>query len=125
MAEYFPVLLMFVVATLFAAGFLGLSWLVGPKKPTKSKLDVYECGVPTVGSARDRFSVKFYLVALLFILFDVEVVFLYPWAINFKEAIANGDGLYYLFIMGEFFLMLMLGLVFAWRKGALDWAKAK
>src|SRR3990167_7413053 len=119
MSEYLPVLIVFVVAGLFSLGFLVISALLGPNKPLKSKLSVYECGLNPVGTARERFSVKFYLVALLFILFDVEVVFLYPWAINFKEAIAKGDGLYYLAIMGEFFLLLALGLVFAWRKGAL------
>ena len=123
MEAYLPVLIIFAVASVFALTFLFLSSIFGPKIPTKSKLSVYECGVAAVGSARDRFSVKFYLVALLFILFDVEVVFLYPWAINFKDAIAAGDGVYYLVVMAEFFLMLMLGLFFAWRKGVLDWSK--
>lgn len=123
MNPYISVLVMFVIAVLFSGTFLGLSALFGPKKPNASKLSVYECGSPAIGNARDRFSVKFYLVAILFIVFDIEVVFLYPWALNYKEALANGQGLYMLAVMGIFFILLTLGLFYEWRKGALDWNK--
>lgn len=121
MNEYLPILIMFGIATVFAGGFLLLSYILGPKKPTASKLSVYECGIEPTGTARERFSVKFYLVAILFILFDIEVVFFYPWALNYKEALEAGHGSYFLTVIGTFFTTLTLGLIFAWRKGALDW----
>jgi len=123
MNEYLPVLLMFAIAMGLAVVIPVISWALGPKKPTRSKLSVYECGLNPVGSARERFSVKFYLIAILFIVFDIEIVFLYPWALYYKEAIANGSGLYLFLVMGIFFAVLTLGLIFEWRKGALDWNK--
>src|SRR5260370_27784984 len=83
--DYMPVLLMFAVAAGFAVTFIGLSQLVGQRKRTRTKLMPYECGKDPVGSARERFSVKFYLIAMLFILFDIEVIFLVPWAVVFKR----------------------------------------
>lgn len=122
MNAYLPILIMFVIAALFSGTFLILSHLLGPKKPTASKLSVYECGVDSpTGSARERFSVKFYLVAILFIIFDIEIVFMYPWAVNFKQSIIDGHGPYMLVVMGIFFTILTLGLLFEWRKGALNW----
>ena len=82
--DYLPVLLMFIVAAGFAITFIGLSQLLGQRKRTRTKLMPYECGKDPVGSARERFSVKFYLIAMLFILFDIEVIFLVPWAVVFK-----------------------------------------
>src|SRR5438445_12506221 len=84
LVDYLPILLMFVVAAGFAVTFIGLSQLVGQRKPTRAKLMPYECGKDPVGSARERFSVKFYLIAMIFILFDIEVIFLVPWAVVFK-----------------------------------------
>lgn len=121
MNPYIPILIMFFVAAVFSAGFVLLSKILGPKKPTKSKLSVYECGLEPVGNTHERFSVKFYMVAMLFILFDIEVVFLYPWAVNYKEAILSGSGLYMVAVMGIFFVLLTLGLIYEWRKGALNW----
>src|SRR3989440_7194492 len=83
--DYMPVLLMFIVAAGFAITFIGLSQLVGQRKRTRTKLMPYECGKDPVGSARERFSVKFYLIAMLFILFDIEVIFLIPWAVAFRR----------------------------------------
>ncbi len=120
---YLPILIMMIIATGFAGGFLLLSSILGPKRPTKNKLSVYECGIEPVGNARERFSVKFYLVSMLFIVFDIEVVFLYPWAVNYKKSLADGTGPYMLVVMGIFFVLLVLGLVYEWRKGALDWNK--
>lgn len=123
MNEYLPVLLMFAIALGMAITIPLISFVLGPRKPTRSKLSVYECGLNPVGSARERFSVKFYLIAILFIIFDIEIVFLYPWALYYKEAIAEGLGLYLFLVMGIFFFVLTLGLLFEWRKGALDWNK--
>lgn len=126
MNAYLPILVMFIIAAGFAGTFLLLSHLLGPKRPTKSKLSVYECGIDEpIGSARERFSVKFYLVAILFIIFDIEIVFMYPWALNYKDAIAQGHGTYMLVVMGIFFTVLTLGLLFEWRKGALNWNSRK
>jgi len=91
--RYMPVLLMFVVAAGFAITFIGLSQLVGQRKRTRTKLMPYECGKDPVGSARERFSVKFYLIAMLFILFDIEVIFLVPWAVVFKRLSSPEYGL--------------------------------
>src|SRR5215475_13870844 len=84
LADYLPILLMFAVAAGFAGTFIGISQLVGQRKRTRTKLMPYECGKDPVGSARERFSVKFYLIAMIFILFDIEVIFLVPWAVVFK-----------------------------------------
>ena len=123
MSQYLPVLIIFAIAVAFAGGFSLLSWLFGPKNPTQVKLSAYECGHNPIGSARERFAVKFYLVAMLFIIFDVEIAFMYPWAISFKEAVANGQGLFYFIELILFFAILGIGLLFAWRQGALDWAR--
>ena len=118
---FLPILLVFVMAALFTGAFLGLSAILGPKKPSHSKLSVYECGLEPVGDARERFSVKFFLVALLFILFDIEVVFLIPWAVTYRGFIAEGMGLFMLIEMGIFMVILAIGLLYVWRKGALEW----
>lgn len=121
MTPYLAILIMIAIAVGFSATFIGLSALLGPKRPLKTKLSVYECGVDPVGGARERFSVKFYLVAILFIIFDIEVVFMYPWALNYKEAIKSGSGWSMLAVMGVFFVVLTFGLIYEWRQGALDW----
>lgn len=113
--------MIFIMAGLFAGAFLGLSSLLGPKKPSASKGSTYECGITPTGNSRERFSVKFFLVAILFILFDVEVVFLFPWAILYRDFIAQGMGLVMLVEMAIFMVILILGLAYVWRKGALDW----
>jgi NADH-quinone oxidoreductase subunit A len=100
----------------FAAFTLVLSWRLGKPRPTPAKNAVYECGVPAVSTARERFPVKFYLVCMLFILFDVDAAFLYPWALIFRSL-----GLYGLVEMGVFVLLLGAGFVYAWKVGALDW----
>ena len=123
MEQYLPVLVIFVIAIAIACVIPVLSWLLGPKKPTQSKLAVYECGLNPVGSAHERFSVKFYLVAILFIIFDIDIVFMYPWAVIYRDGIKAGQGLYLLAVMGIFFVILSLGLLFELRKGALDWGK--
>src|SRR5436190_13879058 len=116
MDGFLPVLIMIGLGVGFAGGSVLLSQFVGPRKPTPEKLAQYECGMPPVGDARERQSVKFYLVAMIFLLFDIEVAFLYPWAIAFRQLGWNG------FVQVVLFMTLLLaGYVYVWRKGALDW----
>jgi len=120
--EYLPVLLHIAVAIGFAAGALIVSVLLGQAgKRTPSKDSAYECGMLPEGGAQPRFSVKFYLVAMLFILFDLEIVFMYPWAVVYKESIVQSKGI--LWSMLCFVSVLMVGYVYALKKGALDWKK--
>src|SRR5215217_5530372 len=100
----------------FGGAMVGLSQLLGPKKPTPEKLAPYECGMPAVGDARERQSVKFYLVAMIFLLFDIEVAFLYPWAMAMRDLGWPG----YIQVV-LFTLILAAGYVYIWRKGVLDW----
>ncbi|MGB3400449.1 MAG: NADH-quinone oxidoreductase subunit A [Candidatus Deferrimicrobiaceae bacterium] len=113
---YFSVLLLLVIAVGMAVGFVFLSQALGPKKYDPVKYSVYECGVDPFTSAAVRVSVKFYLVALLFILFDLETAFLYPWAVLFRDL-----GLFGFVEMAIFVGILLVGLVYAWKKGALEW----
>jgi NADH-quinone oxidoreductase subunit A len=117
---YLPILLLLLFAIGFAVVNLALTHLIGPKKPTKSKLSVYESGVQPVGDTRQRISIRFGLIAMLFIIFDVEVVFLYPWAIVFKKFTAS-SGYFILFEMLAFIGVLFLGYLYAWKKGGLSW----
>ena len=119
-SEYIPVLLQMVVAVGFAAGALIVSVLLGKSGlRTRTKDSAYECGMIPQGEAQPRFSVKFYLVAMLFILFDLEIVFMYPWAVVYREAIAQSHVI--LWSMLGFVSILMVGYVYALKKGALDW----
>jgi NADH-quinone oxidoreductase subunit A len=123
--DYLPILLIFIVAGGFAGANVLLSQLVGQRKRTRTKLMPYECGKDPVGSARERFSVKFYLIAMIFILFDIEVIFLVPWAVVFKTLAGPAYGLRNL-VYGEMMLFIVLlagGLVYVIRKGALDWSE--
>jgi NADH-quinone oxidoreductase subunit A len=113
---YFSVLLLLIIAVGMAVGFVFLSQALGPKKYEPVKYSVYECGVDPFTSATVRISVKFYLVALLFILFDLEAAFLYPWAVLFRDL-----GLFGFVEMAIFVGILLVGLIYAWKKGALDW----
>ena len=115
-ASYLPLLLHFMIAFAVAGAIVTLSWLIGQRKPTLAKMSPYECGVPPVGDARERFSVKFYLVAMLFILFDVEAVFLYPWAIILRELKMFG-----FWEMLVYVGIVLVGLFYVWKKGVLDW----
>ena len=115
-AQYAPVLIMFALAAIVVAVLLNAGRLLGPRNRTAVKLETFECGNEPSGSAWGRFSVKFYLTAILFIVFDVEVVFLYPWAILFRRL--GGFGFVEMMI---FVVLLTLGLAYVWRKGALEW----
>ena len=125
LGDYLPILLMFVVAFGFAGGNILLSQLVGQKKPTRTKLMPYECGKDPVGSAHERFSVKFYLIAMIFILFDIELIFLMPWAVVFKQLAATGPAMRnVVFVeMMLFVALLLVGYVYVLKKGLFDWGE--
>lgn len=122
-ADYAPILIMFVVAAGFAGTNLLLSHLVGQRKSTRTKLMPYECGKDPVGSARERFSVKFYLIAMIFILFDIEVIFLLPWAVVFKALREQGLGTLAYVEMMTFVGLLLIGYVYVVKKGLFDWGE--
>jgi len=113
---YFPVLILLAIALAMAVGFVLLSQALGPKRYDRVKFGVYECGVDPLTPAAVRVSVKYYLVAILFILFDLETTFLYPWAVLFRSL-----GLFGFIEMAVFVGILLVGLVYAWKKGALEW----
>ncbi|MBW8896494.1 MAG: NADH-quinone oxidoreductase subunit A [Acidobacteria bacterium] len=117
MDSFWPILLMLGLGAGFAAGNVFLSQFLGPKKPSPEKSAPYECGMPAVGDARERQSVKFYLVAMIFLLFDIEVAFLYPWAMAFRTLAWTG-----LMQIVVFFALLLTGYIYVWRKGAFDWS---
>ena len=114
--EYLPILLFLFIALLFSVGALVLSFVLSPKKPSNEKLSPYECGFEPFDDARAKFDIRFYLVALLFIIFDLEVIFLFPWAISLKSI-----GVFGYLSMMFFLLILTIGFIYEWKKGALDW----
>jgi len=114
---YWPVLLQGLIAMAVATGMLGISYLLGKRVRNRVKDSPYECGIVPTGSARERFSVKFYLVGMLFIVFDIEAIFLYPWAVVYREL--------KMFAFCEMFVFIVLvlsGFFYIWKKGALDWS---
>lgn len=115
-ARYLPLLIHMVVAGGLATAIVLLSWIVGFRKPTRAKLSPYECGMTPVGDSRQRFSVKFYLVAMLFILFDVEALFLYSWAVILRELKMFG-----FYEMIVYIGIILVGFFYVWKKGVLDW----
>ena len=122
--EYLPILLQIIVAMGFAASALLVSVIVGKTgKRTPAKETAYECGMIPQGEAQPRFSVKFYLVAMLFILFDLEIVFMYPWAVVYRDFVAKYNALPILGSMVGFIVILLVGFVYAVKKGALDWRR--
>ncbi len=117
LAGYIPILIFVVVATLVPVLALLLGWLLRPFKPHQNKLSPYECGVEPTGDARERFSVRFYIIAILFVIFDVETIFLFPWAVIYGRLALFG------FIEMMIFLgILIIGFFYVWKKGALEWA---
>lgn len=116
MINYLPILILFIVAVGFAVTNVALSAILGKQKPSVEKLSPYECGIEPIGSARERFSVKFYLIAMLFVIFDVEVIFIYPWAVAFKS----------LKVFGFVEMVIFIGILFIcyfyiWKRGGLEW----
>jgi NADH-quinone oxidoreductase subunit A len=116
MQGWLSILIMIALGAGFALVSVVLSSVLGPRKPTPEKAAPYECGMPPVGDARERMSVKFYLVAMIFLLFDIEVAFLYPWAMALRDLGWTGFAQVVLFVV-----LLLFGYVYVWRKGALDW----
>ena len=116
MQGWLSILIMIALGAGFALISVLLSGVLGPKKPSPEKSAPYECGMPAVGDARERHSVKFYLVAMIFLLFDIEIAFLYPWALALRDL-----GWFGFFQILTFFLILSVGYVYVWRKGLLDW----
>jgi NADH-quinone oxidoreductase subunit A len=117
--EYIPVLILLVIGAVIGGAAVLLSSLLGPKIRNPRKDQPFECGVPAYGDARRRFSVRFYLVAILFLLFDVEAVFFFPWAVVFREFLALGPAI--LWSMSFFVAILLVGYWYVLRKGALEW----
>jgi NADH-quinone oxidoreductase subunit A len=116
--SYGPLLLQMLLAMALSGAILGISTLVGRHKRTRAKDQPYECGIRPTGDAREPFSVQFYLVAMAFILFDIEAIFLYPWALVYRELKVFGFVEMLLYI-----LILLAGYIYLWKKGALDWYK--
>jgi NADH-quinone oxidoreductase subunit A len=116
MAEYFPILVFLAIATVIAVSMLVIPRVVGPKRPYIEKNSAYECGFEAFDDARGRFDIRFYLVAILFVVFDLEVAFLFPWAVAFDSI-----GLFGFFSMMLFLGVLVVGFIYEWKKGALEW----
>ena len=114
--EYLPILIFMAVATVLGAGFLIAAWVVAPKQPDKEKVSAYECGFNAFDDARMKFDVRFYLVSILFIIFDLEVAFLFPWALTLREI-----GPFGFISMMVFLVVLTIGFAYEWKKGALEW----
>jgi NADH-quinone oxidoreductase subunit A len=114
--EYLPVLLIMLFSIIFSGGVILVGSIMRLRRPYKEKLQIYESGNPPVGEPRERFSIKFYIIAMLFVVFDVEAVFLYPWALVFDKI-----GLYALIEMMLFIVILLVGYVYAWKKEAFEW----
>jgi NADH-quinone oxidoreductase subunit A len=116
LSQYLPVLLFLAVATLLASAIIILSRIIGPKNPDSEKTSQYECGFDAFSEARSRFDIRFYLVAILFIIFDLEIAFLFPWAISLTEI-----GVFGFWSMMIFLTVLTIGFIYEWKKGALEW----
>ena len=114
--EYLPILIFLGIAVVIAAGMIVASYVIAPQKPDQDKISAYECGFDAFEDARMKFDVRFYLVAILFIIFDLEVAFLFPWAVSFSEI-----GLYGFWSMMVFLAILTIGFIYEWKKGALEW----
>jgi NADH-quinone oxidoreductase subunit A len=116
MSEYIPVVIMLFLAVATAVGMLVATTLIGPKKKFADKMEPFECGESPIVSPKLRFSIKFYLVGLFFVIFDIEAVFLYPWAVLFRDL-----GMFGFVEMMIFIAILTIGLIYVWRRGALEW----
>jgi NADH-quinone oxidoreductase subunit A len=116
LSEYLPILMFLGVSTILALALLAIGSLLGPKRPGADKLSPYECGFEAFEDARMKFDVRYYLMAILFIVFDLEIAFLFPWAVVFRDI-----GVVALVEMGMFLLLLVIGFAYVWKKGALEW----
>jgi NADH-quinone oxidoreductase subunit A len=124
--NYLPLLLQIIVAVGMTISMVSMSWLIGRHRNIKEKLEAYECGIPAEGDARGRFSVRFYMVAMLFILFDVEAVFMMPWAVIYRQLPALTHSRFFGFWEMVVYLgFVAVGIFYVWKKGILDWAADK
>lgn len=119
--EYLGVFVLLVLGIVTGVGAIMAAYLLGARRQYPNKTSAYECGIPSEGAENQRFSVKFYLVAVSFILFDIETVFLVPWGLTFRPLLEANEGLYMLTVGFVFLFVLTIGLVYEWRKGLLDW----
>ena len=120
--NYFPVLVFVLVGLAFGCAPILLGWLVAPNRPDSEKLSPFECGFAPFDDARSKFDVRYYLIAIIFILFDLEIAFLFPWATIFKDIVGTPEVKFFGFIeMMVFITILVVGYIYAWAKGALDW----
>jgi NADH-quinone oxidoreductase subunit A len=119
--EYLPILIFIGVAAVMGGALIVVPLLIAPSKPNPEKLSAYECGFPAFGDARMKFDVRFYLVAILFIIFDLEVAFLFPWAITLTDLSGGTTGLFAFWSMMVFLGVLTVGFIYEWKKGALEW----
>ena len=120
-SDYLPLAILFIVATIVAVIAVGLGYLFGPKRTSQRKSAPYESGMKPIGPGTRRISVRFYLIAVLFILFDIEVVFFLPWAVILRSFQNKGWGVFALVEMFVFLFILLVGYIYAWKKGALEW----
>jgi len=118
--EYIPIFIVLTIAIIFAVVTVTASKIFGPQRPNKNKLSTYESGMKPVGTTRERMSVKYYLVAMLFIIFDLEVIFVYPWAVKFKGMFAE-QGISVFLSMLVFLIVLELGYLYVYKKGGFKW----
>jgi len=124
--NYLPLALQILCAAALAGGMVAASFLIGKHKNSRTKLDTYECGMESIGDARGRFSVRFYMVAMLFILFDVEAVFMLPWAVIYRDLPRiTGSRFFGFWEMLVYLGFVAVGLLYVWKKGVLDWSTDK
>ncbi len=116
LGNYLPILIFLMVTTVMGAAFIILGWLLGPSRPDAEKNSPYECGFEAFEDSRMKFDVRYYLVAILFIIFDLEIAFMFPWAVAL-----DGIGQFGLLAMGLFLGVLVIGFIYEWKKGALEW----
>ena len=119
--DYLPIIIQLALVLGFVGATIAATHLIGPKRKTADKLETFECGIEIHGNARSPFSIKYFLVAILFVLFDVEIIFMYPWAVNFKENIGAAPGIDSFIQMAIFLGVVLLGFVYVIKKGILKW----
>lgn len=121
LASYIPIAVIIILAVVFGFLIVGIGHLFGPRRKSARKLMPYESGMNPIGPGTRRVPVRFYMVAVLFILFDIEIIFIIPWAVILKQFIQAKAGVFALIEMGAFVIILLVGLIYAWKKGALEW----
>ena len=121
LATYIPIAIIVIISIVFGFLIVGLGNLFGPRRKTARKLMPYESGMTPIGPGTRRVPVHFYLVAVLFILFDIEIIFIIPWAVILRQFVAENFGIFALLEMAFFIIVLLVGLIYAWKKGALEW----